>query len=214
VSGRGRPPSAYTIERVVATWQRSREALLADRELANDEQAIIRQLDVDPETVHPDALIERLVRAIAFTTGRREETKAFELMLAERRRRYEKRLEDMRTDLFTLMQLLEYRSFPALAGTVSLRKGAPSVLVTDEEAIPDEYKKVKKYVQKKKLLDDLKQGVLVEGAFLSNGAEGISVGRFKPVNEQLGETDDEAQERDGESGEPAPGADDADGGED
>jgi Siphovirus Gp157 len=213
VSGKTSGPSAYTIERVVATWQRAREKLAADPDLADDEMAVATAYDLDPESVHPDRLIERLVTAIAFASARQAEAKWMQTIMATRRKRYEARLLAMRTDLFNLMELLKYKKYPALAGTVSIKAGVQSVLVTDEQAIPAEYFRTVKLLNKKQLLADLKEGVVVDGALLSNGAPSPQIRGLTKLDEAIGELDDEAEERDGEGGEPAPGADNADGGQ-
>jgi hypothetical protein len=209
VSGKNTGPSAYMIERVIAAWERIRARLENDPELADDEQAITRALAADPNNTHPDKLIERLVHAIAFATAREAEAKALQAIMQARKLRYAKRLADMKSDLFAIMQALEYKRYRALEGTVVIRQGVQSVLITDEEAIPDDYFKTTKKLKKRELLDDLKQGAIVEGAFLSNGAQTLSITGIQPATDSLGETDDEAEDGDGEGGEPASGAENA-----
>jgi Siphovirus Gp157 len=200
------PPSPYVIERVVSTWQRAQAALNDDPHLADDEMAVATAYDLDPHTVHPDKLIERLVQSIAFATARAQEAKYMEGIMRARRERYTKRIAAMRTDLFGLMELLKYKAYPALAGSVSIGKGPQSVLVTDEQKIPDEYFKTERKLKRRDLLDDLKHGAVVDGAFLSNGAPTLTLRGLQPITESIGEPNDEAEERDGESGEPASGA--------
>jgi Siphovirus Gp157 len=185
-----RGPSAYTLERCVAAWERAKTMLAMDPDFGDDEQAIMRAFDADPHTVHPDKLIERLVHAIAFASTRQQEAAAFEGVMAARKKRYKRRHDLMRMELFDLMQALGYKRYRALEGTVSVKAGTQSTVVTDEQAIPDEYFKTIKQLDRRKLSGDLKQGVVVSGAFLSNGTPTIAIGSVQPIAETLGESDD------------------------
>jgi Siphovirus Gp157 len=196
-----RGPSPYTLERCVAAWERAKTQLATDPDLGDDEQAIMAALDLDPTTVHPDKLIERLVHAIVFATSREHEAKAIAGIMRARQARYKRRMELMRTELFDLMQALGHKRYRALEGTVSMRQGTPSALITDEQAIPDEYFKTIKQLKRADLLKDLKQGVVIEGAYLSNGAPTISIGSIQPVAESLGESDDQDTETSSEASE-------------
>jgi hypothetical protein len=49
----------------------------------------------------------------------------------------------------------------------------------DEQLIPDEYFKVERTLRRSEVLSDLKVGVVVEGAQLSNGGESLRIARLK-----------------------------------
>jgi hypothetical protein len=188
-----RGPSPQTIERAVSAWERMARELSNDDMIDEDEAAISTQLAVNASVMHPDRLIERLVRAIAFATLRGKEANVIAKTMLARRKRYEKREALLRTTLFQLMEVLRYKRYKALDGTINMSAGAASVLVTDEQAIPDEYFKTVKILKKRELLDDLKQGTLVEGAYLSNGATTLRISGIQPVTDGYGEHDADEQ---------------------
>jgi hypothetical protein len=187
-------PSPMTIELCVAAWQRARAQLAGDPDLADDENAIRAALGADPGAMHPDDLIRRIVRAIAFATMRTAEAKAFAGTYRARQARYAKRLAALRSELLDLMQILRYPRFMALEGTVSVARGSPSALITDEQAIPAQYVKMIRELNRRAILDDLKQGVVIEGAFLSNAAPKLVITGITPVDEPDGEAPETTEE--------------------
>lgn len=187
MSDEPRGPSPMTIELCIAAWQRARAHLAGDPDLADDENAISNALGADPGAMHPDDLIRRIVRAIAFATMRRVEAKRMTGTYRARDQRYAKRLTALRGELLDLMQILRYPRFMALEGTVSVARGAPSSVITDEQAIPMQYVTMKRVLNLQAILDDLKQGVLIEGAYLSNAAPKLVIKGITPVDEPDGE---------------------------
>jgi len=186
-----RAPGPGTIERCIAAWQRAKAALEADGELAADEQAIAAALDADPNTVTPDELLGRIVRAITFAESREDESKAFVAAMRARQQRYAKRAEYLREELLQIMDALERKSFVAPFATASVRAGTASVLILDEQALPEEYIRTRREPDRTKLLEDLKVGVVIEGAMLSNGAPTIALRRPRALAAPIEETPEE-----------------------
>jgi hypothetical protein len=90
--------------------------------------------------------------------------------------RYEARAQAMRDEMLVIMQLLERASFTGSPfGTVSVRAGRQSVVVLDEEKLPDEYWRVSRALDRMKLREDLTQGVVIDGAVLSNPMPVLSI---------------------------------------
>lgn len=170
-----RAPGPTTIERCVAAWQRAQLAIASDAELTTDEQAIASAFEVDPSICPPDELLRRFVRAITFAEAREQEAKTLVGMLQARQRRYATRAEGLRAELFEVMSALDRQSFPAPFGTVSLRAGVQSVLITDEKAIPAEYMKITASIDRTLIKDDLRQGVVIPGACLTNGPPTVAL---------------------------------------
>jgi hypothetical protein len=189
-------PSAWTIQKIVATWQRTLTTLAGDPELREDEAAIRSALMSDPKSVHPDDLLERIVTAISFCTARTNEANDMIEVLQKRQARYRRRLATLRQEAADLLKILKYRRYRALLGTVTLRTMNGSLLITDEEAIPPEYFETKKILLRKKLFDDLaKNGVVVNGAYLSSVGATVSINGLKPPRETtLGETEDDGDD--------------------
>jgi hypothetical protein len=96
-----------------------------------------------------------------------------------RRKRYEARVERFRRLIEQLMAAIEVRKQAGRFARASIAAAPPSVLVTDEQLIPEEYFKVERTLRRADLLSDLKVGVVVEGAQLSNGGETLRIGRLK-----------------------------------
>lgn len=95
--------------------------------------------------------------------------------LAERRKRFETRVEKTSDLMALLMGEAGVKSLVLPNGTVSLRDGVPKVTITDETAIPKDYQKITVAPDKAAIKEALKAGKAVPGAELSNGAQTISV---------------------------------------
>jgi hypothetical protein len=162
-------PGPLTIERCVAAFQRVQHALTADDELAADEAPLADIYAADPNILSPDQLLCRFIAAIAFAEARADEVKAFAAGMAKRSARYTARANAMRGELLEVMLALERRSFTGSPfGTASVKAGLGAARVLDEAKLPEEYWRVKREVDRAALRADLRQGVIVEGAELSN----------------------------------------------
>jgi hypothetical protein len=176
MSDEPRGPGPDTVMRSVAAWERAHNRLKADPELANDEDAIRQAIHLDPTAVHPDHLIRRAMHALLFAELRIDEAKILAASATRRSQRYLARAQALRTLIFDLMDVLSYPKFVTPHGTITLKRtGNPSVLVTDEGQIPDGYFHTTRTLDKRLLLADLKVGVVVDGAVISNAAPTIVI---------------------------------------
>ena len=176
MSDEPRGPGPDTVMRSIAAWERARSRLATDPELATDENAIRDAIGSDPQVVHPDELIRRAMRALTFAQLRAGEAAALIASATARKRRYVGRAQALRTLIYDLMDVLGHPRFITVHGTVTLKRtGNPSVLVTDEAQIPDGYFHTERTLDKQLLLADLKVGVVVDGAVLSNAAPTIVI---------------------------------------
>jgi phage host-nuclease inhibitor protein Gam len=141
-------------------------------ELADDEQ--LRLDTIEGETDAHD-IAARLVRlnnhAEAMAAGVKSEIEA----LNQRRQRYVEQSRRARVSLQQLLQAMNARKLELPAGTVSLRATPPSLVITDSEAIPADFWRVKREPDNTAIKDALKKGQAVEGCTLSNGGETISI---------------------------------------
>jgi hypothetical protein len=169
-------PGPLTIERCVSAYQRVQHALTVDDELAADEAPLADIYAADPNILPPDELLRRFIAAIAFAESREAEARMFATGMELRARRYASRAAAMRSELLEVMLALERSSFSGSPfGTASLRKGVGSPLVLDEGQIPGEYFVTKRVLDKRKLWDDLKQGVVIAGAVLGNAMPVLAI---------------------------------------
>ena len=185
-------PSAFQIERCIAAWQRAQGAFAADEELAGDEQPLVAALGADPNILPPDELLRRMVAAIKFAEAREDEARIFADAMTARRKRYASRAMVLRTELLDIMQALERKSFAGSPyASVYVRAGIASPLVIDEGQIPDEYFEIRRVLDRRRLWDDLKQGVVIDGAVLGNAMPVLAIrgSKAKP-----GDPDPEVEE--------------------
>lgn len=180
----GRGPGPATIERCVAAWQRAKHALEADEQLATDEEVLALALEADPTALPPEELLRRFVAAIVFAEARKAEAKTIAESLRAREQRYASRAMVLRSELLEVMQALERSSFAAPYGTVSVKRGVPSVFITDEQALPDKYVRVvtTRKPDKHALLAALKAlqpDAMIPGAVLSNAMPVLAISSDK-----------------------------------
>jgi hypothetical protein len=173
-----RPPSPFTVERVISAWMQARDTIAADDAFATDEHAAIAQalLAADPTQLAPDDLIRRLISAIVWTEYRAEDIRDLRRRLGESGVRYGRAAENMRQTLLTIMQLLGLRRFDegALKKALIVR-ARPSVVILDVDALPDEYVRVVREPERGRIGDDLREGVVIDGATLSNAADTVQL---------------------------------------
>ena len=95
--------------------------------------------------------------------------------LQARAKRFQNRYERLRGLALAAMESLGETTIERAQATISVRPGRQAVIVTDETALPDEYFDVKRTLSKTRLAEDLKAGVILDGATLSNGMNVITL---------------------------------------
>lgn len=116
--------------------------------------------------------IERITELEAFEKAIKDREKA----LKERRDRFARQAELLRTAVLLAMETAGIKKLEFDHATVSQRPTPPSVTVTDEADIPSRFWVPQDpKLDKKALLDALKAGVDVPGAELSNGGLTLSI---------------------------------------
>lgn len=90
--------------------------------------------------------------------------------LQELKKSKENKIENLKKYTKECLEDAEIKKVSTSLGNMTVRKNPASVDVLDENLIPSEYKKevVEVKVDKKAILADLKEGVVVEGAALKN----------------------------------------------
>jgi hypothetical protein len=143
-------------------------------DIEGDEQAVHDA--IEGETGMIEAVTKALCR-INELAALEDATKAQAKALTERANRFAATAERIRASICLAMGDTGLKKLETPVGTISRRPVAVKVLITDEEALPSAYliEKTTISVDRKALLSDLKEGVKVTGAELSNGGETISV---------------------------------------
>jgi hypothetical protein len=163
-------PSGWKIETALSAWQSARARLLdEDSDLARDESALTELLGEAEGDVKD--VLARLVRAALHAEQMCEMAEGRAEQIATRAKRYEARGIQMRAVALAMMEALGAKRFEQPDFTMTLAKGRASVVITNEAAIPSTYMRVKteKTPDKAAMKADMDQGVVIEGAFLSNG---------------------------------------------
>jgi hypothetical protein len=120
-----------------------------------------------------------LIDAVVLADLEVETAKAIADRFTARRRRFEKRVEVFRAMIGELMAALPATKHAGVLARASIVAAPTSLLVLDEGKIPDEYFKVERTLRRSEVLSDLKVGVVIDGAQLSNGGETLRIARVK-----------------------------------
>lgn len=167
-------PSDWKVMQALAGWREARDRLLTAG-LWDDENELGALLETEGGNV--SEIVHRLLRAalncmdMADAADRRIDE------LTARRDRYRARNESLRTTVLQLMETLGEKRFVFPDVTATHRVGRASAKIIDLAALPAEYKRTTTEVapDKAKLLADLSEGIVIDGAELSNGANTITI---------------------------------------
>ena len=174
-----RPPSATELERVIADWQRFRASLLTDEELVEDENAValaFKLVEDNPEIVDPRVTLSQLIDAAVWTERRFEEAKQLKAKYDARRARYERRLEEQRALIERFMAAIPVKRHRGAEASATLGEAPSSLVVIDEQLIPDEWFKVERTLRRGDLRDHVREtGEIVPGTYLSNGGTKLTL---------------------------------------
>ena len=95
--------------------------------------------------------------------------------LSERQQRYGNKSSKISEIMLGLMQESGLKKLELPEATISVRDGVPSVVITDETALPDSFIRTKTEPDKAAIKDALKAGQDVPGATLSNAGPSVTV---------------------------------------
>lgn len=140
----------------------------------NDEDLILDTLEGQTDLVE---LIVQMERARQRDERLVQGIKEWAAELSTRQARIQARADKIRDLIMETMERSGRKKIEAPDFTISLRNVPPKVIVSDEDAIPDQYLKVKTTVSPDKaaIKDALDRGEEVPGCSLSNGGQGIAV---------------------------------------
>jgi hypothetical protein len=141
-------------------------------ELAEDEALRLDTLEGNTEGVE---VLRKIVVAMAEADAMASGLQATIEQLTERQDRFARKVNGYRSLIQRIMQAADVSKVPLPEATLSMRPGVAKVIITDEDAIPAEFKVTKTEVSRSLLKEALRDGVTVDGAFLSNGEPSLSV---------------------------------------
>lgn len=145
----------------------------------------LRTLVAEPDEMIEDAiegetnLKEALGKALARVSeceAMADAIKAQADALSARKRRLEAQADTIRAAILAAMSTAGLRKLELPAGTLSMKAVAPSLVITDEAAVPTQYwKRADPTLDKRALLSALKDQQTIPGAELSNGGETVTI---------------------------------------
>jgi Siphovirus Gp157 len=171
-------PSGWRLERAISTWQQLHAELAEDEDFIADETAIATRLR-EAHADDPRDLLSALIDAVVLADVEVESAKAIAERFTARRQRFEARIERFRNMIGELMAAIPLTKHAGVLARASIVRAPQSLLVTDEQLIPSEYFKVERTLRRSEVLSDLKVGVVVDGAQISNGGETLRIAKLK-----------------------------------
>ena len=169
-------PSPFAIEQAMSVLLSARARLAADDpEMATDESLLADILGSDPDTCDAMDVLHRVLRAAVHAKDMAEAADARAKVITERRDRYKRRAEMLRGIGFAAMDALGTARVELPDLTASVATGRPSVVVTDEAAVPDTFIRMTRAPDKTLIAAALKAGETVPGAEMSNAMPVLSI---------------------------------------
>lgn len=119
---------------------------------------------------------ENIIAVIRQYEARVEAIKGEEKRLAEYRKGEEKKLERLKDYTLNCMEMMGNKKLETNLGRISLRKKPASLVILDENQVPDIYKTVKEVltIDKAQIKNDLK-GKSIEGVELVEGGNSLII---------------------------------------
>jgi Siphovirus Gp157 len=172
--GSDKPVSAWHVEQAMSVWQSARARLLRDDPSLERDEAALSEL-LGPDEGDIESILARTLRAARHAKAMADAAAQQIEDMQARKQRYAGRNEALRGMAFAIMDALGRPKFELPDLTASIRNGQPSVILTNEEKVPDIYVRTERRVDKATILNALKSGLTVEGCELSNSLPTLSI---------------------------------------
>lgn len=157
----------------IAACKAKMAALLdAIPELAEDEAF---RVDVFEGETDFHYIVSRLAKEALTAKAEREGLKAYRDEISEKINRKATKEEAIRKTLADLLDVAELPGVKCRSVSVKFATVAPSVVVTDEAALPADFTRVTTSPDKSKIKDALLSGATVPGAEMSNGGRALRI---------------------------------------
>ena len=167
----------------MSTWAVSQLLEIAHRLAATLRTSEVEETDEDPlvvalygEGIDPDQLMRRLGRSVVEDEAMAAAMKARIEALTARRDRWLSRAAHKRSALSVVMQTLSVKKLTDTDFTASIRPSAGgAVIIADDDVpkLPDEYVYIKRTANRSAIKQALLDGIVIDGASLSQGGEPI-----------------------------------------
>ncbi|KOR24152.1 siphovirus Gp157 family protein [Clostridium sp. L74] len=111
-----------------------------------------------------DIKLENVAKVIKSIEVDAKGLKEEEKRLADRRKSLESRITNLKQYAENSMKAVGVKKIKGKVFTLGIQKNVPSVEITEEENIPEEYFAIEKKLVKKDILEALKEGIEISGA--------------------------------------------------
>lgn len=146
--------------------------LLQYPELAEDD---VLRADMIEGATEAKELLSQIVRRIGERQSLANAAAEYAKEISERKARMERAVEALRSLAFKVMSAGDLQKMELPEATLSIRKGTPKVIVTDETVLPPDCVKTAVSPDKAAIKEKLSAGQTVPGAQLSNGEPTLSI---------------------------------------
>lgn len=150
-----------------------RRLLEEDPEIEADERLYGDMLD--GESGNAMGIIDAMLRAAIHANDMKAAAHTRSEILADRAERYANREATIRGAVFAAMDTLGLKRRELPDVTASIKAGTQSLAITDELAVPDNYWRITRTLDKAAIKAALKAGDTVPGAELSNGLPSLQI---------------------------------------
>ena len=154
----------------LSTGYKNIEYLLENGEDNEELAAVLNTLDAEIEDK-----AENIAKLIKNYEADIEAFKTEEKRIAERRRTLENIVKRLKEYLFNNMKLTGKTKFKKGTFSFNIAKNPPSVEITNVDIISSDYKVLTEVLDKKAILQDLKDGKDVQGAILKDDNESLRI---------------------------------------
>ena len=154
----------------IATGYKNIEYLLENGEDNEELAAVLNSLDAEIEDK-----AENIAKLIKNYEADIEAFKTEEKRIAERRRTLENIVKRLKEYLFNNMKLTGKTKFKRGTFSFNIAKNPPSVEITNVDVISSDYKTYTEVLDRKAILQDLKDGKDVQGAILVTDKESLRI---------------------------------------
>lgn len=167
------PPSAYAIEQAMSVAQATAARMAADGVEFGDEAELLATLADAGADV--GTIITRMIRAAMEADSLADAAAERVRVLTERKARFARQRDSYRAAAFAMMDALGLRTLKEADFTATISAGRPSVVVTDEAAIPADYLRVTTTIDKAALAAAMRVGEVIAGAEWSNPMPSLTI---------------------------------------
>ena len=130
-------PGPYRVGLVMEAWQQARNRILTeDTETEIDEAELTRLLG--DEQIDTDQILDRLLRASVHAQDMATMAEARAVEITQRRDRYLRRAEGIRTSAYHVMEAMQLRKRELPDLTATVRAGSASVFIINEDLLPND----------------------------------------------------------------------------